>query len=50
MLVQDSDPKQASSPARLFRRAQSERIIRVGHSQLLVDVPSLWSKIADFKG
>lgn len=49
MVVQDSDPRKPSEPARLFRKAQTDRIIRVGPNQLIVDVPSLWSRIADFK-
>jgi hypothetical protein len=46
MTVED---RQSQTPPRLFRRAQAERVIRVGQNQLLVDTPSLWSRIAEFK-
>lgn len=45
--AKDSDPKQASAPARLFRKAQDERLIQVNQSRMTVDRPSLWTLLLE---
>jgi hypothetical protein len=45
--AKDSDPKQPSSPARLFRKAQDERLIQVNQSRMAVDRPSVWTQIVE---
>jgi hypothetical protein len=45
--AKDSDPKQTSSPARLFRKAQDERLIQVNQSRMSVDRPSVWTQLLE---
>lgn len=45
--AKDSDPKQPSSPPRVFRKAQDERLIQVGQGGLKVDKPSVWSQLVE---
>lgn len=45
--AKDSDPKQPSTPARLFRKAQDERIIQVNQSRMSVDRPSVWTQLLE---
>ena len=45
--VKDWDRNEPGTPPRLFRRAQSERTVRVEQGRLVVDVPSLWRAHVD---
>lgn len=45
--AKDSDPKQPSSPPRLFRKAQDERLIQVNQSRMSVDRPSVWTQLLE---
>jgi hypothetical protein len=45
--AKDSDPRQPSSPARLFRKAQDERLIQVTQSRMSVNRPSVWNQIVE---
>ena len=45
--AKDSDPKQPSTPARLFRKAQDERLIQVNQSRMSVDRPSVWTQLLE---
>lgn len=47
MAVKDWDRKQPGTPPRLFRRAQTERTVRVDQGRLVVDAPSLWRAHVD---
>jgi hypothetical protein len=47
MAVKDWDRNQPGTPPRLFRRAQTERTLRVEQDRLVVDVPSLWRSHVD---
>ena len=45
--AKDSDPRQPSSPVRLFRKAQDERLIQVNQSRMAVDRPSVWTQLLE---
>lgn len=45
--AKDSDLRQPSSPARLFRKAQDERLIQVNQSRMSVDRPSVWTQLLE---
>ncbi|WP_224363334.1 hypothetical protein [Hyalangium versicolor] len=45
--AKDNDPKQPTSPARLFRKAQDERLIQVNQSRMSVDRPSVWTQLLE---
>jgi len=45
--AKDSDPKQPSSPARVYRKAQDERLIQVSQGGLKVDKASVWSQLVE---
>lgn len=45
--AKDSDPKQPSSPPRVFRKAQDERLIQVGQGGLKVDKSSVWNQLVE---
>jgi hypothetical protein len=45
--AKDSDPKQPSAPARLFRKAQDDRLIQVNQSRMAVDRPSVWTQLLE---
>jgi hypothetical protein len=46
MVVNDMDPKQPSTPPRLFRRAEEDRAIQVLPDKLVADTAPLWSRFA----
>jgi hypothetical protein len=46
LAINDRDPAQSSVPPRLVRRAEVERVIKVLPDRLIVDTPSLWTKVA----
>jgi len=43
----DSDPKQPSTPSRVHRTAQDERLIQVSQGGLKVDKPSVWRLLVE---
>ncbi|MDY7230950.1 hypothetical protein [Hyalangium rubrum] len=45
--AKDSDPKQPSSPPRLFRKAQGDRLIQVNQSRMAVDRTSVWNQLLE---
>ncbi|MBN1208000.1 MAG: hypothetical protein JXB05_24260 [Myxococcaceae bacterium] len=45
--AKDSDPRQPSSPPRLFRKAQDERLIQVNQSRMSVNRPSVWTQLLE---
>jgi hypothetical protein len=47
VMAKDSDPRQPSSPPRLFRKAQDERVIQVNQSRMAVNRPSVWNQIVE---
>lgn len=45
VVVHDVDPRNPAAPARLFRRAESEQLVRVEGSRLVSEGSSLWTRI-----
>jgi hypothetical protein len=45
--AKDSDPKQPSSPARVYRKAQDERLIQVSQGGMKVDKSSVWTQLVE---
>jgi hypothetical protein len=45
--AKDSDPRQPSSPARLFRKAQDERLIQVTQNRMSVNRSSVWNQLVE---
>jgi len=45
--AKDSDPRQPSSPPRLFRKAQDERVIQVNQSRMAVNRSSVWNQLVE---
>jgi hypothetical protein len=45
--AKDSDLRQLSAPARLFRKAQGDRLIQVNQSRMTVDRTSVWNQLME---
>lgn len=45
--AKDSDPKQPSSPPRVYRKAQDERLIQVHQGGMKVDKSSVWTQLVE---
>jgi hypothetical protein len=45
--AKDSDPRQPSSPPRLFRKAQDERLIQVTQNRMSVNRNSVWNQLVE---
>jgi hypothetical protein len=48
--VVDRDARQPGTPARVVRRAQSDRSLKLAQRGWIVDSPSLWTRIPEFQG
>jgi hypothetical protein len=48
LFVRDRDPRQPAAPVRLYRSAQDDRTVTATPDRLLVDKPSLWSRLSEF--